>query len=226
MSLQANGVILNGGQDRPGEPESWSKSSTKGPKWHWNAFPPPVPSNHQLPLTFHHTIGWQMIWKCWNHLVSNNLWETIAPWAYLLGVTDAEIKGMKGNNLPNRDDVCEEICWSKWNMVEGPSHRSDDPSKSKDDLDLFTVGASNNVRSRMQQLSSLFTMMKALLLVAKPTAKDAANLKRQLEMMRSLKNSDIAWFSEDMWELVDAGKYDQYGNVVNDKHAVWKKKSA
>jgi hypothetical protein len=110
-------------------------------------------------------------------------------------------------------------------MVEGPSHRSDDPSKTKDDLDLFLVGASSNVRSRMQQLSMLFSTMRTFLTVGKPTAKDASALKRQFELIRPLKNSEIARFSESMWELVEAGKYDQFGLVVGAKHAMWKKKS-
>lgn len=223
MSLEKNGIIVNGGKDRPSEPTHWHKTNTKSSKWHWKQNPAPVPANHELPMTFHHVIGWQRIWQMWNHLVVKDRWDVIREWAHLMQIDGAAVDAMQKGTLDDVDPVVEKICWSPWNMVEGPrgSYREDDPSKDNKDIDYFQFGGSHTARTRMSDLLALFNAM-TVALRAVPNADPAFDqLRKMLHDLRHLRNKEMIRFEESMWEVVKPGKYDKFGNA--ERHTTWRK---
>lgn len=223
MAMQKDGQIVNGGKDRPSEPKGWHRTNTKSSRWHWKANPQPVPSNHEVPMTFHHVIGWQRIWQMWNHLIIKNRWDVISEWAYLLQIDQEDVDAMQTVSLGDVDPVVEKVCWSAWNMVEGPngSNRTDDPNLTRQDLDFFTFGGSSSARSRITELRALFSAMTVALKADANEDRAFDDLRKLFRSFRHLRNRDIVQFDESMWEMVTPGKYDRFGNA--ERHTTWRK---
>jgi hypothetical protein len=225
MAMKKDGVIIEAGKTRPGEPETWSRTSTKTAKWRWATSPEPAPPNHEVPMTFHHVIGWQRLWQMWNHLIAHERWDVITAWAYLLQISDTDIAAMKGGTLADSDDAYQKVCWAKWNMVEGPrgENRTDDPSKTKDDLDFFKYGGSHAARTRLLELSGLFS---ATTVALQATTKDDPGIKTLGKLFADLKHlrgKEIVAFDESMWEVVKVGKYNEFG--IAERHTTWCKRT-
>jgi hypothetical protein len=147
----------------------------------------------------------------------------IGEWAYLMGIDQDDVDAMQRGNLPEVDPVVEKVCWSAWNMVEGPagSNRTDEPNLTKQDLDFFTFGGSGSARSRVIELRALFHAMTVALRADANEDRPFDDLRKLLKANRHLRNGQIVKFDESMWEMVTPGKYDKFGNA--ERHTTWRK---
>ena len=187
----------------------------------------PVPLNYSIPMDWHHMMPWNAIRDSWSALAISGRWDVLKIWLGLLAANDPETRlgEMRGGNLPanERDDLSAKLCWAKWNLVEGPNNtnRTDDPGG--EGFDKFTtLKFSNNVRARCQTVHSIYEMVRNWAVnkndVSDQQAKSLVNF---FTTLRSYKNSPIAMFEPTAWTIVQAGKYDNFGNAS--RHPTWKK---
>lgn len=231
--LRNDGTI--DGAARPGEPDDWSKTTTKKPfKWPGT---PPVAPNVQIPMTFHHIMPWNRIWRYWNVFVNAQEWDVLRAWSYLLGLDDVidiyvELLGPSGAGLNagigplSKDDFETKLCWSTWNLVEGPGVRTkgrgalEDPGEY---LDLH-YKVSRKLAHRQNMITALDGYMAnceraaAAAAVAVPPGRIPASSIRvvikQLADMRSMRNEALTKFDPHMWRPAKIGSIDSAQNVV------------
>src|SRR3954465_5869791 len=125
---------------------------------------PPAPwrfSNGNINLSWHHIIPHSLMRDTWQALAMNRTANkcSVALESYmrLLRVDRPReaLKAMMSDQLsPEQQETLDrKLTWASWNIVEGPSFRTDDP---EDAFDEFTAGLTESERSRQQRIKSLF----------------------------------------------------------------------
>ncbi len=252
--MEQDGSISGEGRNRPGEPQDWEKTDTTKLKWKDR----PVPSNVKVDMTYHHIMPWGHIWKFWNVFLDLQAWDVFREWAYLLrieeGIEDFITRASPdgggvaaGVGGKSRDDVEMNICWSPWNLVEGPTHRTKGKGTLEDpgeDLDLHRK-VSGNLRKRQHDISTLDGLMancqRSVAALPRPWTKaqhqalmkDTDPIVRQLHRMRYGRNQALTQFDPRMWRLAKPNTTDSSGNLVSaprytntgavQRAAVWEK---
>jgi hypothetical protein len=133
---------------------------------------------------------------------------------------------MQAGNLGAVDaqDITEQMCWAKWNLVEGPNNtnRTDDPGGTA--FDVFSGSKfSSNVRDRSQVLNQIYTRVRNWAFNANTlSAADGKSLLSELGKLKPYKNSPISMFEGSAWQVVDAGKIDKFGLTTSGgRHPTW-----
>jgi hypothetical protein len=222
----------------------WTPTDTSSPRWVWKADPPPVPGNHRVALDLHHILPWETIRNAWNVLVDNRAWNALGAWGGLVHLEGA-IDGLRREmidhgrvrlesnwassargQLPEagddpimtKDDFQRRLCWSPWNLVEGPRFRVDDPGNQLDNFDPLEI-------SRVFTIREINGDFRAAIAAAQhgPLGKDRLTATaRILKNARPiLRNAQLAPFKESWWRLVAPGQYAQGGRATRD--ATWRK---
>jgi hypothetical protein len=212
---------------RPASPGG--HTSTRNNMRLWRGDWRPVPLNYDVPMDWHHIIPWNTLRDGWSALCGSGRWEVIAEWLNLMDVADGRtrISEMRNNALamPHTQDMHTRLCWSKWNLVEGPTNgnRTDDPGG--DDVDSFSgLKTSNGLRDRSQMLSLIFHVMRNWdSTLTNLTQADTRALLSYFVRLRPYKRTPIHLFDDKTWVLVDAGKIDRFGLAIHNKHPTWRK---
>jgi hypothetical protein len=234
--VNGDGTINGAGNNRPGEPEDWEKTDTSDRRFKWASRP--LPANVKIPMTFHHIMPWSRIWNGWNAVVESRSWDALSAWCYIMrvDVSDQIIARLKadpeqGMSAPlagpeTADDLLTKICWSGWNMVEGPSHRTkgrgelEDPG---DSLDLH-YQVSWKLAQRQYSIVTLDGLLQDCCRVAAiPTGERDAedksafkSLVRHLKQMRFVRNQALYRFDPSMWKPALVGSVDSSGTLVSE----------
>ncbi|MFD1951486.1 hypothetical protein ACFSGX_11995 [Sphingomonas arantia] len=159
---------------------------------------------------------------------------------FLQIVSDPNPRGtvaqMRAGRLLTRDEVHSRLTWQGWNIVEGPGgeFRSDDPDDNYDGWSTIK-GVSANQRKRLQSVNSLYSVMSRL---ARNTKKTDGSFEtpiisvseaRALEIVflaeMSLRGGRPISYTENMWEVVRAGKVMKHFPNRWEVEPIWKKAS-
>jgi hypothetical protein len=189
-------------------------------------------------MTFHHIMPWTRIWNGWNAVVRSRSWDALKAWCYIMrvDVSDQIIERLKADpshgmrdplaGPETADDILTKICWSGWNMVEGPSHptkglgRIEDPG---DALDLH-YRVSWKLSQRQYDIATLDGLLQNCCRVA-ATPRNERNgedqsafksLSRHLQQMRFFRNQSLYRFDPNMWQPALVGSVDSAGNLVSE----------
>jgi hypothetical protein len=148
--------------------------------------------------SYHHVIPYETLRNAWNRLVVLYV-DTDLPdarvamrqflYLFIKGKDeiDSLLDRMRAHHSKGRvasqhrparlqgfelNDLAVRLFWPPWNVVVGPSERSDNPERGG--FDRFTVGLSEVERSRMKALEALFLQLN--LFIDKGNTPDAARL--------------------------------------------------
>lgn len=221
-------ILSDGRITIPSRPEfAWRSikhTDTKNNRRIWT-LDRPVPLNYDVPMAWHHIIPWKDLRDGWSALATSHRWEVLKKWIELLEVPDVNgtIKKMQSGTLSpsSGNSMLEKLCWAKWNLVEGPSNRTDDPGS--DALDVFNgARIPNNVRDRSNILNLIHGQIK-LWNSTKSNIKEneTRHLVANFSQLRKYKNSPISAFNPKVWVLVSESRRTASGSPL--KHATWKK---
>jgi hypothetical protein len=231
MVFNPNGTLTNA---RPGQPNVGNYVSpnilvntlTTGDRY--NGAPP----GQTLPLALHHVSPWEILWKYWNALVGREWYTALRDFLAILGVSKAQTaylptemgktqfadRGFNGTNL----DVI--ICWSEWNLVRGPSNRSDDPNQqttlaNKVDFRGYTKG---NTGARLAALVEMADEMIAIISNPSYPQKESLHSATVRSWMQLAKNS-LVEFDATMWRIdKNAPPYNNPGGGAVITHPQWR----
>jgi hypothetical protein len=228
--MNANGVFAPG-YARPAWPWNDAHTNTRNNTKLWK-IDRPIPILYDTPFEWHHMIPWNMLRDGWSVLATAQRWETLTVWIGTLNVANPAglISAMKVGALTGAQagPLIDAICWAKWNLVEGPMHRTDDPGALFDKF--ATRAASNNLRSRSQTLNLIFTALSNAVAAGAPalaTPKTTKSIADEFTKSRFNKNTAIQMFEPAVWEKLTEGKIDHNtGLVVNAlvaNHPTWRK---
>lgn len=171
----------------------------------------------------HHILPYNTLRDTWNHLVraftSSQLAEArtairqyLGTCNHTLGNVDTLLDRMRANQLTVSECniLAETAVWSAWNIVDGPSRRSDDPGDSY--MDRFTFGITPAEFRRMRAIEELYLALRAFVGAPEPTAGSLRALTGHLSVARmsfAFVDRPIP-FRADMWE--------------HDGHGLWRKR--
>jgi len=121
-----------------------------------------------VDMSWHHIVPYSQLRNCWNTLAAQFVSRSAGAMAVhtymrLLGYSHETAKKSMNAVTAGRfsaDDHMKlwySICYPKWDLVEGPSERVDDPDE---DFDEFKAGLSSAELVRQDRLRSLHTAMK------------------------------------------------------------------
>jgi hypothetical protein len=112
------------------------------------------------------------------------------------------LKAMMSDQLsPEQQETLDrKLTWASWNIVEGPSFRTDDP---EDAFDEFTAGLTESERSRQQRIKSLFLELQIFNSAtggSKFSESAAAGVTSAMNTVeRRLLSGDVIFFRAEMW---------------------------
>ena len=179
-----------------------------------------------IDFTWHHLIPWEKLWGTWNGLAREKNWEMLKKLMTAFNITGGatKVQHMKQKALTDaeKDEIHLNLCWRKWNVVEGPlnTHRiaGDDPGEG---FDKFTYGLTSEEVEQMKHLKNLYDVMVAFIDTHKqymmdtlrkradgkaPTPTDTGKLANLLGgIATEYKDSDAIMFRLEMWEIVTPG---------------------
>jgi hypothetical protein len=136
------------------------KGSRLQAPWERTVFGKPV----AVPMTWHHVIPYSLLRDCWNALANHQRTNDRANLAlhsvlrilyFEHGSARKILQTMKAGQLPfeMQDTVELALTYAKWNIVEGPAERKDDP---RNQLDEFSAGLTPGEQIRHEKLKVLF----------------------------------------------------------------------
>jgi hypothetical protein len=175
----------------------------------------PWPANRAATfnMTRHHILPYNLLRDTWNLLIAaftaTQLAEARTAIRQFLGVcnhrlpnVDTLLDRMRANHLtvPECNLLAETAVWSAWNIVEGPSLRSDDPGDSG--LDRFTFGVTFDEFKRMGVIENLYHALQQFAALPAPTAASLRTLIGELGVPRmtfTFVDHPIP-FRPEMWE--------------------------
>lgn len=158
------------GNLRPPAPQRWGSASSMVRI-----------ANQSVSMTWYHVIPYSLLRDVWNRLVDQHI-ETQLPEARVairqyLSLVDphvvnldelvdriraenvtqrrAEHNPLKPLDVVEANQLAAAAVWPAWDVVEGPSARSDDTRDES--LDRFTAGLTNNELGQMRGIDRLFT---------------------------------------------------------------------
>lgn len=148
-------------RDRPHPPKAWVKTSD-------------IQSS-----TWHHVIPYSLLRTVWNLMIrsvaaSRGQEAPVALKRYL-SASGSTFRNPDGwiSNLRNRslsvsqmDELARCAVWQPWNIVEGPSDRTDDPCDTQQhtwQMDRFTHGLTSDELARMRVVESLYEELRQII---------------------------------------------------------------
>jgi hypothetical protein len=183
--MNGNGLIVNLG--RPASPADWQHTETRSNRKIKN-YPEGISSALSIEMGWHHMMPWNTIRDGWNNLIVNEHWNVLDSWCKHLGFTDRI--GPLLENAITRDDLKTSLCWSTWNIVEGPTNRTDDPGE---EFDRFTAQKlPSNLRNRCLYIEQLFFELRKAEI-------DTKNVLKIFDNLKPYKKSPIHMFNFDEW---------------------------
>jgi hypothetical protein len=228
--LEPNGTITtNNRPDFPWE-EKHTLTEDNLKLWKINR---PVPISYHLNMDWHHIIPWSVLRNGWKTLAKSKEWDVLAAWMALFGSIDNanELLGrMKNSTLTGveGDKIGAEICWPKWNLVEGPHNelREDDPGDKS--MDTFTgIHVPNNLRKRCLLLMAVNTLLKSYSPPSTENTKQNQSkyLINAFRNMIPFRNTPITRFNPDLWVISKEVTIINNPNPLKIKHPHWKKRT-
>jgi len=197
---------------------------------------PPAPwkkSDAKINLTWHHLIPYAMMFDCWEALARNQkLGKCQVALQSYLRLVKAEnpraiLRSMEAGSLSfaAQEDLWRRLAWPAWNIVEGPSKRTDDP-KDNHSLDEFTSGLTISEFNRQRKIKDLFLAIRIFNEasgggpVSENAAQGVANVMNNAE--RTLVAGDVIRYRPIMWA---ESKPPLNASLDDQKVKWWKKKS-
>ena len=119
----------------------------------------------EVPMTWHHVVPRSLLRHSWNTLArhqskSDQARNALHTFMRIVGFTHAEakelLKTMTAGTVTweQRERIGVSVGYPPWDIVEGPSNRSDDP---EDSFDEYVTGLTPAEASRQTRLQSLFS---------------------------------------------------------------------
>jgi hypothetical protein len=191
-----------------------------------------APVGQTLPLALHHVSPWELLWKYWNSLVDREWYSALRDFLAILGVKKAETAYLPGEMSKNRFvdrgfggmnlDVI--ICWSEWNLVRGPSNRSDDPNQqtqlvNKVDFRGYTKG---DTGARLAALVAMADEMLAVFNNPSYPGKESLHSSK-IRSWSALARQSLVEFDASMWRIdKNSPPYFNPGGGAVITHPLWR----
>lgn len=236
--MQSDGTIIGSGNNRPDEPRDWAKTDTSRDRMRWENRP--IPANVSVPMTYHHIMPWSDIWRGWNTVVQARQWDVLRAWAYILKI-DHVVEQMIGRlqEDPNNgmaggftgpettSDIMTKVCWSPWNLVEGPTHRTKGGRELEDPGDALDIHYRVSWKLSQRQMSivalhGLLANCRRAVSLPDGEGRESAvgscfkELLKKLKQMRFVRNQSLQSFDPTMWRPARLGSVDSDGNLVSE----------
>ncbi|MBZ5729127.1 MAG: hypothetical protein LAP87_29640 [Acidobacteriia bacterium] len=183
-------------------------------------------------LSWHHVIPYAMMCDCWQALARNQelgkCQVAIESYLRIVKVENPRtvLRAMAAGSLgfDAQEQLERKLAWPGWNIVEGPTRRSDDPKDNRS-LDGFTSGITVSESNRQRKISDLFIAFgifneaSAGGRVSEDAAQAVANVINNAE--RTLMNGDVIRYRATMWVET---KPPRDAPLEDQKLTWWKKK--